>query len=64
MFKKFPLGAEGRRRLELRADAFNILNIQNYSAPSSVTIGIAGAGRITTLAVQPRTMQLGLRLEF
>ena len=64
MFKKFPLGAEGRQRLEFRAEAFNVLNIQNYAAPSGTTIGIAGAGRITTLATLPRTLQLGLRVEF
>jgi len=64
MFKKFPIGAETRRHIELRADAFNLLNIQNYAAPSGTTIGIAGAGRVTTLATLPRTLQLGLRFEF
>ena len=63
IFKKFPLGAE-TRHAEFRAEAFNVLNIQNYSAPSGTTIGIAGAGRVTTLATLPRTLQLGLRLEF
>src|SRR5579864_8496917 len=63
IFKKFPLGAE-TRHAEFRAEAFNVLNIQNYAAPSGTTIGIAGAGRVTTLATLPRTLQLGLRLEF
>ena len=64
LFKKFPLGSEPRRHLEFRAEAFNALNIQNYAAPSGTTIGIAGAGRVTTLATLPRTLQLGIRLEF
>jgi len=63
LFKTLPLGAE-TRRLELRAEAFNVLNIANFAAPSGVTIGVAGAGRVTTLATLPRTLQLGMRFAF
>ena len=47
-----------------RGEAFNILNIANYSAPSGTTIGVAGAGRVTQLATLPRTLQIGLRFQF
>jgi hypothetical protein len=63
VFKKIPIGSESRT-LELRGEAFNILNIANYAAPSGTTIGVAGAGRVTTLATLPRTLQIGLRFQF
>src|SRR5438034_1384544 len=45
------------------------LNIQNLDAPgvgsgNSVRVGNASAGSITTLAVQPRQLQFGLRFAF
>lgn len=62
LFKMLPLGEI--RRLEFRAEAFNVLNVANFAAPSGVTIGVAGVGRVTTLATLPRTLQLGLRFAF
>ena len=58
--------------LQLRFEAFNVFNIQNYDAPSGLTINnnatqiTTGVGRITGLATgtTPRQMQFGLRLAF
>ncbi len=70
LFKSFPV-REGMK-LQLRAEAFNVFNIQNLDAPSAVTINssgssiAAGAGRITTLAqgTTPRQVQFGVRFVF
>ena len=58
--------------LQLRVEAFNVFNIQNYDVPSALTVNTnatqtaAGVGRITGLAAgtTPRQMQFGLRLTF
>ncbi|HKQ80500.1 MAG TPA: TonB-dependent receptor [Blastocatellia bacterium] len=70
LFKSVPI-YEGWN-LQLRFEAFNVFNIQNYDVPSALTINTnatqiaAGVGRITTLAAgtTPRQMQFGLRLAF
>jgi hypothetical protein len=72
LFKSIPV-YEGWN-LQLRFEAFNLFNIQNFDAPSALTINNAnnatqiatGVGRITGLATgtTPRQMQFGLRLTF
>jgi hypothetical protein len=72
LFKSVPV-YEGWN-LQLRFEAFNVFNIQNFDAPSALTINNAnnatqiatGVGRITGLATgtTPRQMQFGLRLTF
>jgi Carboxypeptidase regulatory-like domain/TonB dependent receptor-like, beta-barrel len=69
LFKSVPV-YEGWS-LQLRFEAFNVFNIQNYAEPSALTINnqtqiITGVGRITGLAAgtTPRQMQFGLRLAF
>lgn len=70
MFKSFPV-REGMN-LQLRFEAFNVFNIQNYAEPSSLTINsnatsiAANVGRITSLAqgTTPRQLQFGLRFVF
>jgi Carboxypeptidase regulatory-like domain/TonB dependent receptor len=70
MFKSFPV-REGWN-LQLRFEAFNVFNIQNYDVPSSLTINTnatqiaSGIGRITNLAsgTAPRQLQFGLRFSF
>ena len=52
-----------RRRVEFRLEVFNLLDRKIWGAPDS-TITSANFGRITTLASQPRQMQLGLRFDF
>jgi outer membrane receptor protein involved in Fe transport len=65
MFKSFPLPREGWN-LQLRFEAFNIFNVQNYDVPSGTNLSAAGPGRITALAsgTTPRQLQFGLRFSF
>ena len=72
LFKSFPI-REGMN-LQLRFEAFNVFNIQNYDTPAQAQLIInsnatqiaANAGRITSLAqgTTPRQMQFGLRFVF
>jgi hypothetical protein len=58
--------------LQLRFEAFNVFNVQNYDVPSSLTINTnatqiaTGVGRVTNLAsgTAPRQLQFGLRFSF
>jgi hypothetical protein len=58
--------------LQLRFEAFNVFNIQNYDVPSVLTINsnatqiAANVGRVTALAqgTTPRQLQFGLRFTF
>ena len=58
--KSFGLGAG--RRLQVRADVFNVLNRKNYNNPQTA-INNANFGRITG-AGGSRTFQFGARLTF
>jgi hypothetical protein len=64
-FKKFPIWKEGPT-MEFRAEAFNILNIINYAAPSGNTVGNAGFGSVTSLinGNPPRQLQFTLKLNY
>jgi hypothetical protein len=70
MFKTFKIHES--MNLQLRFEGFNVFNIQNYDAPSAVTINAnastiaTGAGRVTSLAqgTTPRQLQFGLRFQF
>jgi hypothetical protein len=70
MFKAIQI-REGMS-LQLRFEAFNIFNIQNYDVPSSLTVNAnatqiaANVGRVTALAqgTTPRQLQFGLRFIF
>lgn len=61
LFKNFHLG-EGTT-LSFRAEAFNILNIQNYGTPDS-GFGDPNFGKITGNVLPPRELQLGLHLQY
>ncbi|HUP03442.1 MAG TPA: carboxypeptidase-like regulatory domain-containing protein [Bryobacteraceae bacterium] len=54
--------------LELRAEAFNIMNHANFGSPNATVFSggavNASAGLITTLATSPRQIQFGLKLNF
>ncbi len=52
-----------RRKLELRADAFNVFNHVNLANPNSI-IDQTGAGQITSIQVPMRQMQFGLHFQF
>jgi hypothetical protein len=60
--KTFSLGSE-LRRLEFRADAFNVLNHANLSNPQTNFNSPQSFGRITGTG-GARVMQLALRYEF
>jgi len=51
------------RRLEVRAEAFNIANHATFSAPNA-TIGAAAAGTITSTLNAGRTLQMALKFYF
>jgi Carboxypeptidase regulatory-like domain len=52
-----------KTHVELRFEAFNLLNRTIWGPPDS-TITSANFGKVTTLANSPRQMQLGVRFEF
>jgi len=67
--KNFVFDADQSKRLQFRADAFNLFNTPQFNLPNA-TIGAAGAGTITsagspiTLQRTSREIQLGLKLYF
>lgn len=72
MFKTVPIRES--MSLQLRFEAFNVFNIQNYDTPANAQLTInssntaiaTGSGRLTQLAQgqTPRQMQFGLRFIF
>lgn len=66
LVKQVAIG--GGRRLEVRAEGFNILNRANFARPNAVIFDAAGrvgsAGRITNTITPGRQVQLGLKLVF
>ena len=72
VFKSVPIGE--RFKVQLRVEAFNLFNIQNWSepAPANLTINTnattiaASVGKISGLAqgTNPRQIQFGLRLVY
>jgi hypothetical protein len=54
LFKNFPFN-EGKRNVQLRAEAFNVANTPQFNNPNS-TIGAPGVGTITS-AGSPYTFQ-------
>lgn len=55
LFKNIPLGQDTSRKLQIRAEAFNVANTPQFNNPVN-TIGAAGAGSITS-AGSPFTFQ-------
>jgi len=66
IFKNVPFGAG--RRLQFRAEGFNVTNHVNFGLPASTVFNSAGrvgnAGQITTIVGTARQFQFGLKLEF
>jgi len=52
-----------RQRLEFRLEAFNVFNKTNLGAPINNRSN-ANFGSISTLAIQPRQVQLGVKVDF
>ena len=61
LFKTFHFGESAT--LSFRAEAFNILNIQNYGTPDS-GVGDPNEGKITGNVLAPRQLQFGLHLQY
>jgi hypothetical protein len=59
--RNFPFGE--RRRLEFRAEFFNLSNSVHFARPNLV-VNLAQAGRIIATASPNRQIQMGLRLVF
>ncbi|HTV01066.1 MAG TPA: carboxypeptidase regulatory-like domain-containing protein [Luteitalea sp.] len=62
LHKGFGLGL-GQSRLEVRVEAFNVLNKTNFGAPNG-NRSSTDFGTIRSLATTPRQIQLGLRFSF
>ncbi len=70
--KSFPLGEQ--RKLEFRAETFNLANHPNFNVPSGRTFPVsasfplglnpAGLGVISSTVTRSRLIQLGLKLSF
>jgi hypothetical protein len=56
------IGLFGQKRLDVRVEAYNVLNRTNFNIPG-FTLGAADFGVISS-ARQPRTVQLGARFHF
>jgi Carboxypeptidase regulatory-like domain/TonB dependent receptor len=62
LFRNIPFG--GDKRLELRAEVFNLFNWVNYGFPAA-NVGNAGTfGRITSTLGDPREMQVAVKFYF
>jgi hypothetical protein len=63
IFRGFPIAGEGRK-LEFRAEAFNLFNTVIWAAPGSDVSSAGGFGKVTGTANSERIMQFGLRFMF
>ncbi len=63
LFKEVPLGFREGARLQIRLEAFNVLNRVQFASPDT-NVGDATFGDITSQANQPRQVQLGLKLYY
>lgn len=61
LFKNVPLNE--RVRLQLRGEAFNVLNHTNFNNPNATVTAGANFGKILS-ALDPRVFQFGLKLQF
>jgi hypothetical protein len=63
LFKELPLGFREGARLEIRLEAFNVLNRVQFAAPDT-NVGDATFGQISSQANQPRQVQIALKLYY
>jgi hypothetical protein len=63
LFKHIPLYLREGARLEIRLEAFNVLNRVQFGAPNT-NVGDPTFGQITAQANQPRQVQVGMKLYF
>jgi len=60
IFRSFPLPND--RRIEFRAEAFNVFNWKNYALPGASVANTATFGRITSTLGDVREMQFAVKL--
>ncbi len=60
IFRQFPI--LDRAKFEFRAEAFNLLNHQILGQPNNDMADTANFGRITSIANNPRSLQLGAKV--
>ena len=63
LFKEMPLGFREGAKLQIRIEAFNVLNRVQFGAPDT-NVGDATFGEIASQANQPRQLQIGLKLYY
>jgi hypothetical protein len=63
IFRQFPFWGEGRR-IEFRAEAFNIFNTVIYGTPGSDISNLSSFGKANSTANSPRQLQLGAKVIF
>ena len=61
VFKDIPLGGDGRRKLQFRAELFNIMNTPQFQIPNR-TFNTPQFGTITETINDNRDVQFALRL--
>jgi carboxypeptidase family protein len=61
LFKKFAI--DEKRAIEFRSEFFNAFNNPHFNNPN-MSLGNAAFGRISSTALTPREIQLGLKLTF
>src|SRR5262249_49423055 len=61
--KQIGLGSDNRRRTEFRAEFFNLFNHANFSNPAT-TFNNSTFGQITSTSVNPRFVQLAVKIAF
>jgi len=62
IFRQFPFLET--RRIEFRAEAFNVVNTVIYGQPNNDMADTANFGKILSIANTPRTLQLGAKIIF
>lgn len=64
LLKEFPMPWSDNQKLQFRADAFNVFNHTDFSAPNASLLNPATFGDITSTANDARQLQLGLKFMF
>jgi hypothetical protein len=63
--KTFSLSAENRRELDVRLEAFNVMNRVQFATPNTNLSATPGTfGLVTAQANAPRSLQLALKFVF
>jgi Carboxypeptidase regulatory-like domain len=64
LLKEFTMPWSENQKLQFRADAFNVFNHTNFSAPGAELLNSPTFGNITSTANDARQLQLGLKFSF